>query len=153
MEYVESRQTKIELLAGEGNIEALKKLFEGGHTQLEIDTALENAIAYSQNMIAEYLISLGADISNCNYQGAYYAAHNNELEGLKFAVAKGVDINVNNGMLLNVSIQTAINTKCVAMVKWLLDNGATPKFITGRSLELIHNYGTEELKKLIENAK
>jgi len=151
MDDVESRQTKIELLAGEGNIEGLEKLFEAGYTQLEIDTALVNAIAYSKNKAAEYLLSLGADISNDNYQGAYYAAHNNEIEGLKFAVANGVDINVENGMLLNVSIEQATNTKSVDIVKWLLDNGADPKFITGRSQKLVNNYGTKELKKLIDN--
>ena len=147
-----SRQTQIELLAGEGNIEELQKLFESGYNQLEIDTALENAIAYSQIKTAEYLVSLGADLSNHNYQGAYYAVHNNELNGLKFAISKGVDINVNKGMLLNECIMTAINTKSVEMIKWLLDNGANPKLLSSQSLRLVEDYGTDELKNLIENA-
>ena len=147
-----SRQTQIELLAGEGNIEELQKLFESGYNQLEIDTALENAIAYSQIKTAEYLVSLGADLSNHNYQGAYYAVHNNELNGLKFAISKGVDINVNKGMLLNESIMTATNSKSIEMIKWLLDNGANPKLLSSQSLRLLEDYGTDELKNLIENA-
>lgn len=82
MEYVETRQTKIERLAGDGNIDDLKKVFESGHTHSEIDFALENAIAYSQIGTAKYLLSLGADILSHDSNGAYYAAHNNELTGL-----------------------------------------------------------------------
>src|SRR5262245_28467130 len=101
MEYGESRQTTIEMLAGDGNIDELRKILEPDHTQPEIDTALENAIAYSQIETAEYLLSLGADISSHNYNGAYYAVHNNQLEGLKFAIHNGMDINAGHGMLLN----------------------------------------------------
>lgn len=41
----ESRSTKIELLAGDGNLSELKNLLKTDYTQLEIDVALENAIA------------------------------------------------------------------------------------------------------------
>ncbi|HRH50093.1 MAG TPA: hypothetical protein PLP23_15160 [Panacibacter sp.] len=152
MVNTELRQTQIETLAGDGNIEELKKLFESGYTQLEIDIALENSIAYSQVKTAEYLLSLGADFSNYDYQGTYYAVHNNELEGLKFAISNGVDININNGMLLNESVMTAINTKSVELIKWLLDNGADAKLVTNQSLKLITEYGTDELKYLMKNA-
>lgn len=152
MAFEESRQNKIELLAGDGNIDELKKLFESGYTQSELDSALENAIAYSQIQMALYLLSLGADISSYGYNGVYYAVHNNELEGLKFAIANGVDINVNNGMLLNTGIETATNKKSINLIKWLLDNGANPKLLTDQSIKLISNYGTQELKNLIENA-
>ncbi|ANE51931.1 ankyrin repeat domain-containing protein [Flavisolibacter tropicus] len=149
----ESRLTRIELLAGDGHLEELMKLFESGYSQLELDVALENAIAYSQIKTAEYLLSLGANIANHNYQGAYYAVYHNEgLEGLKFAITNGVDINVNNGMLLNTSIVTGTNTKSVELVKWLLDNGANPRLLTKESLKLIDDFGTSELKSLIKNA-
>ena len=147
------RQNQIETLAGDGNIEKLKMLFAPGYTQSEIDTALENAIAYSQIETAEYLLSLGANLSGCGYNGVYYAVHNNELEGLKFAIAKGVDINIENGMLINTSIVTATNTKRTEIVKWLLDNGANPKLLSQQSLNLVDNYGTEELKILIRSVK
>lgn len=153
MKYTESRLTKIEILAGNGNIDDLKQILEPDYTQLEVDVALENAIAYSQIKTAEYLLSLGADISNYDYQGAYYAVHNDELEGLKFAIENGVDINVNNGMLLNTGIETAINAKSTELVKWLLDNGANSKLLTIQSLKLITDYGTDDLKGIIENAK
>jgi len=149
----DSRQTQIEMFAGDGNIEELKELFESGYTQSEIDTALDNAIAYSKIETAEYLLSLGADFSNYGYNGVYYAVHNNELKGLKFAIAKKVDINVEDGMLLNTSIITAINTKKIEIVKWLLDNGANKKLLTKQSLKLIDDYGTAELKNLIEKEK
>jgi ankyrin repeat protein len=116
----ESRQLKIERLAGDGNIDELKKILGFDYTQLELDVALENAIAYSQIKTAEYLMQLGADISNYNYQGVYYAVHNDELDGLNFAISKGVDVNFDNGILLNTSIIKAINTKNIEIIKLLL---------------------------------
>jgi uncharacterized protein len=152
MEYVETRQTKIERLAGDGDIEALEKVFESGHIQSELDSALENAIAYSQIRTAQYLLAMGADIRSNNYNGAYYAAHNNELTGLRFAVENGVGINANNGMLLTTAIVTATNTKSIEMVHWLLENGANTKLLKPDSLKLVRDYGTKELKDLIKNA-
>ena len=150
MEHIESRLTRIEILAGNGNIDGLKEILELSYTQLEIDVALENAIAYSQIKIAEYLLTLGADMSNYNYQGMYYAVHNNELEGLKFTVSQGVDINVNNGMLLNTSVMTTMNTNSIELATWLINNGANPKLLTSQSLKLIDECEAVELKKLIE---
>lgn len=147
----ESREYQIERLAGDGNLAEIKKLFESEYSQLEIDVALENAIAYSQIDTAEYLLSLGADFSNYNYQGVYYAVHNDEIEGLKYTISKGVDININNGMILNTSIMTATNSKSIEMVKWILKNGANPDLLTKDSLELVSRYGTDELKNLIKN--
>ncbi len=149
----ESRHHKIEVFAGDGNIAELAKLFEPGFTQLEIDIALENAIAYSQIETAEYLLSLGADFSNYDYQGTYYAVYNNELEGLKFAIARGVGVNVNKGMLINESIMTATNTKDTILVRWLLDNGADLNLLTEQSLKLVDEWGTDELKSIIGGGK
>ncbi len=151
MEYIEPRQTTIEILAGQGNIDELKKLFEVGHTKPEIDIALENAIAYSQIKTAQYLMLLGADISSHECNGAYYAVHNNQLEGLKFAIENGVDINVGNGILLNTGIMTATNTKSIELIKWIFDNGANPKLLTTQSLKLVADFGTNELKYLVKN--
>ncbi|HTE10188.1 MAG TPA: hypothetical protein VK645_04445 [Chitinophagaceae bacterium] len=147
-----SRLQTIEILAGDGNLDELTKLLAPGYNQLEIDIALENAIAYSQISTAGYLLSLGAKFSNHEYQGVYYAVHNNELKGLRFAISRGVDINVNNGMLLNTSIETAINTKSVELVKWLLDNGANAKLLTKQSLKLVEDFGSPELKIAINKA-
>ena len=139
----------IEELAGDGKLSELKLLFEKKHTQLEIDVALENALAYSQIETAEYLLSLGANFSNYNYQSVYYAVHNNELEGLKYAISKGVDINIQNGMILNTCIITVLNTKSLEMLKWILENGASISLLTEQSLDLINTYGSEELKQTI----
>ncbi|WP_375562358.1 hypothetical protein ACE193_07350 [Bernardetia sp. OM2101] len=114
---MEERTSIIEKLAGDGKLSELKLILEQNYTQLEIDVALENAIAYSQIKTAEYLLSLGANFSNYNYQGVYYAVHNNELNGLKYAISKGIDINVQNGMILNTSIMTTINTKNTKMLQ------------------------------------
>ncbi len=149
---MEKRQDFIETFAGKGNLTELKKLLDLGYSQLELDVALENAIAYSQVEIADYLIELGADFSNYNYQGVYYAVHNGELEGLKYSILKGVDIDVNNGMILNTSIITATNSKNTEMVSWILDKGANPNYLTKDSLEIVDRYGTLELKQLIRNA-
>lgn len=118
----------------------------------EIDDALENAIAYSQIKTAKYLLFLGANISSSDCNGAYYAAHNNELEGLRFAIKNGLDINVDNGMLLNTAIMTATNTKSIELLKWLLDNGANPELLTTQSLKLVTDFGTNELKSFINDA-
>ena len=145
-----SRQTNIEIFAGDGKLDELKLLLVQSFTQLEIDTALENAIAYSQIDMADFLLTLGARFENYNYQGIYYAVHNNELEGLKYAVSKGVDININNGMPLTTSIITTINSKDLTLIKWLLDNGADVKYLTQDHFTLIDKYGTDEFKELIK---
>lgn len=147
-----SRQAKIETYAGEGNIAGLRSMLDTGHTQSEIDTALENAIAFSHINAAEYLLTLGADISGNNYNGPYYAVHNNELEGLKFAIANGVDVNVENGMLLNTGVITAINTRETELLKWLFEHGADPEKLTGQTLKMVADFGTDELKEVIRSA-
>ncbi len=139
------------MFSGEGKLEQLQELLRQGYTQLEIDTALENAIAYSQIPIADYLLTLGAQFSHYNYQGVYYAVHNNEFEGLKYAIQKGVDINVNEGMLINESIITAVNTKDISIVKWLLDHGADTNCISRKSFEMAEECGTTELKILLNS--
>ncbi|MBA6316949.1 hypothetical protein [Cellulophaga baltica] len=149
---IESRSYKIEDFAGKGELERLKKLLGNDYTQLEIDIALGNALAYSRIETADYLLSLGADFSNYNYDGVYYAAHNNELDGLKYAVAKGVDINVREVMILNTSIMTFINEKDIKLIRWLLENGADINHLTQSSKELIERYGTDELKSIIEES-
>jgi uncharacterized protein len=149
---VKSRLPKIEDLAIAGDTEELQKLFKSGYTVAELNTALDDAIAYSQIQTAEYLISLGADFSFYGYNGVYYAAHNNELEGLKFAIEKGVDINFDNGILVNTCIVTAINTKSIQLVGWLLENGANPNLITKQSLKMVDDFGNKELKTLLANA-
>ena len=148
-----ARIQKIEVFAGDGNIAELKKLFEPEYTQQEVDVALENAITYSQIQTAEYLLLLGADFSNYGYQGVYYAVHNNELEGIKFAISKGVDINMGNGMLLNVGVETAINTKSVELVEWLISNGANANLLSRKTINSAMEWGNGELKAIIENAQ
>jgi hypothetical protein len=130
-----ARMGRIEEFAGEGATAELQRLFASGHSQEEIDAALGNAIAYSQLETAEYLLSLGADLTADGYIGVYYAAHNNELEGLKFAISKGVDINVENGMLLNVAVETACNTKSNEIIEWLIQHGADIQLLTPGMIE------------------
>ncbi|AEI50707.1 ankyrin repeat domain-containing protein [Runella slithyformis] len=146
-----NRQTKIELLAGDGKLDQLQQLLGQSYTQFEIDMALENAIAYSKLQTADFLLKLGAQFSNNEYQGVYYAVHNNELEGLKYSIQKGVDINVNNGMLINTSIITATNTKNISIVRWLIENGADTKYLTNDSIAIVEKFGTSALKELIKD--
>ena len=136
---MESRQTKIESLAGEGNLTELKKIFDSGYSQLELDVALENAIVYSRIPTAEYLLELGADFSNYDFQGTYYAVHNNEIQGLKFAIERGVDVNIMNGHLLNTAIITVNNTKDPTILKYLLAKGADINLL---SKEIMDALGT-----------
>ncbi len=144
-----SRDYKIERLSGLGDLEGLKKLFEPTYSQEELDLALINAIAFSKIEVAGYLLSLGADFSRDTYRGSYYAAHNSELLGLKFSISNGVNVNINNGMLLNVSIIAAINTRNVESVKWLFENGADSSLISESSLEVAKKFGNSELQSLL----
>ncbi len=146
---MDSRLTKIEILAGDGNLTELKKILDSGYSQLELDIALENAIAYSQIETAHYLLGLGADFSNYDYQGTYYAVHNNEIEGLKFAIERGVDVNINDGKLLNTGIVTVYNTKDPKTLNYLLENGADLKFL---SKKIMDAFGNNEIKEIIKNA-
>lgn len=146
---MDSRQTKIEILAGDGNLTELKRIFHSGYSQLELDVALENAIAYSRLKTADYLLELGADFSNYNYQGTYYAVHNNEIKGLKYAIERGVDVNINDGQLLNTAIVTVYNTKDPTILNYLLENGSDPKFLSN---EIMDAFGNTEIKEIIKNA-
>lgn len=145
-----SRRDQIVDSAVDGNFSRLETLFNSGYVQEELDLALLNALAYSRIEIADYVLGLGADFSYGNYEGVYFTAHNNELIGMKYAIAKGVDVNVNSGMLLNTAIVTFIYSKDIKIIKWLVENGANPYYLTESSIDLIDRYGTEELKTLIK---
>jgi len=140
-----SRQTQIKILSGDGNLSELTSLLGNNYTQLEIDIALENAIAYSQIKTAKFLLSLGANFSNYDYQGVYYAVHNNEIEGLKFAIENGVDIDISEGMIINTSILTCINNKNNEIIKWIINNGANLSLLTNENINLVRRYGNSEL--------
>ena len=145
----ESRNYLIERLCDLGKLEELKELLEPDHTQEELNIGLGIAIAYSQIEVAEYLIDLGADISHGDYDGVYYAVHNNEIEALKFSIKKGVNVNINNGQLLNTSIITAFNTKDTSILKWLLKNGADTSLVDKKTLKAFRTKEINELFKLI----
>ncbi|MDO6429655.1 ankyrin repeat domain-containing protein [Flavitalea sp. BT771] len=144
-----ARMGRVEKFAGDGATADLQLLFASGYSQEEIDSALENAIAYSQLETAEYLLSLGADFASNGYNGVYYAAYNNELEGLKFAISKGVDVNVEDGMPLNVAVETACNTKSKEMIEWLLQHGADIRLLTPGTIERAMSWGNDELKAIL----
>lgn len=145
------RQQRIETLAGAGSLRELRSMLESNHTQYELDSALTNAIAYSQIKVAEYLLVIGAKMESLDYEGVYFSVYNNQLEGLKFAINRGVDINLHKGTLINTSIETATNTGDCNILKWLLENGASPKLISDQSRDIANKYGTEELKELIKH--
>ncbi len=146
------RQTQINLLAGDSELEELKRLLESTNSQPEIDAALSNSISYSRLDVAEYLLELGANIESLYYEGVYYAVHNNKLEGLKFLVDKGVDVNILKVSLINTSIETAINTGDCGILKWLLANGANPKLISRNSKRIAKRHETLELQQIVKDA-
>lgn len=148
-----TRQTQIEILSGEGNLSELTSLLGNKYTQLEIDIALENAIAYSQIKMAKHLLMLDANFSNYDYQGVYYAVHNNEIEGLKFAIENGVDIDINEGMIINTSILTCINNESNEIIKWIINKGANLSLLTTENINLVRRYGNSELIDLTTLSK
>ena len=144
------REYLIERNAGWGNLDELKALFNSGYTQVEIDLALGSSIAYSRIEVAEYLVALGADVSFQDYDGVYYSVHNNEIEGFKFALSLGIDINLNNGLLLNTGVITAMNKKDIKIVNILLENGADKNLITKSTVKVLERFGEHELKTIFE---
>lgn len=146
------RLTQIEQLARDGELKKLKYLIGSNYSQLELDTAVTIAIAFSRLDVAEYLLDLGAKMENLSYEGVYYAVHNNEFDGLKFAIDQGVDVNIFKGSLINTSIETAINTGDCKILKWLLANGANPKYISRNSKRSAMRHGTLEIRKIINDA-
>lgn len=145
-----SRHYDIEDLAGKGQLETLKALLGNTYTKLELDIALCNAVAYGQLKTADYLLSLGGDFARYDYEGIYYAVHNNELAGLQYALSKGVDVNLKDGLLLNTAITTAINTQNITIVAYLLANGADVSLLTPDSLHAVSRYGSKALKKALQ---
>lgn len=145
------RDFNLELFSGDGELTKLKEMLSDKYTQLDIDNALINAVAYGKKEVADYLISLGADISYSDYEGVYYAVHNNELEGLKYAISKGVDINVNDGMILNAAIYTTIQKKCTELLNWIVENKASIELLTQDSKDLLQKYGTKKQQELISS--
>lgn len=144
-----SRRPRIENFARDGKLVELKELLHQGFSQIELDIALVNAIAYAHIDVADFLLSIGADFSRFNFQGVCYTVQNDELEGVKYAIGKGVDINVNNGMILNTSTITAIHTKSEVMVEWILSNGGDVDLLTEDSIELVRRYGNDNLKRIL----
>ena len=69
----DSRISRIEDAASEGNLSNLKEILETGFRQIEIDAGLVCAVAYSHVEVGEYLLCLGADLSYDNNSAAYYA--------------------------------------------------------------------------------
>ena len=144
----ESRRDKIEDLASQGNLGELKELLGTDFTQDEIDLAFADALAYSQIGIAEYLLSLGADISWENYYGVYNAVFNNEMEGLLFAMNHGAERFIREGKLLNKAIVAANKKKDTTILIWLIENGAD---ITQISDGILNAFGTKEIKEICES--
>ncbi|TAE46491.1 MAG: hypothetical protein EAY69_08655 [Cytophagales bacterium] len=70
---------------------------------------------------------------------------------MKYAISKGVNININCGMILNTSIQTCLNEKSNTLLEWILENGADRNLLTKNNLAIIDKYGTAELKELIKH--
>ena len=142
----DSRISRIEDAASEGNLSNLKEILETGFRQIEIDAGLVCAVAYSHVEVGEYLLCLGADLSYDNNSAAYYAVHNNQIEGLKFAVKNGVNVNANNGHLLNEAVVTAFNQKDLTILTWLLERGAKKTMLTKSTMK---HCATPEIKRVV----
>ena len=144
----EHRLTKIETLASDGLLTELRAFLGANFSQLEIDTGLSIAVACSHIDTARHLLAIGADLNWADAQGAYYAAHNNELEGLRFAITNGVDVNVGDGSLLNTAVVTAYNEDDITIIHWLLENGADTSLL---KKDIIESFGSPQIEKLIDS--
>lgn len=147
----QDRKYQIELFSGDGELEEIKELFTDGCTQTELNIALMNAIAYSQIAVAEYVLDMGAEWGYLEYESIYYAVHNNELEGLKFAIARGVDINVKRGLILNTCIYISVYHDNLEMINWVLANGAQLKYLRTEPIKIINEHRSEELKSIFKD--
>ena len=142
----DSRETQIEILSGEGKLSELKELLGSEYNQKEIDIALDSAISYSKVDVANYLLDIGANFSEDQWESTINCVVNNQIEGLEIALKHGLNINHNKGVLLNEAIVTAYNEKDTKVLRFLIENGANKTLIKN---DILNSFQTDEILNLV----
>ena len=145
------RDFNLELFSGDGELTKLKEMLSDKYTQLDIDNALINAVAYGKKEVADYLISLGADISYGDMKVFIMRFITMSWKALNMQFQKELIINVNDGMILNAAIYTTIQKKCTELLNWIVENKASIELLTQDSKDLLQKYGTKRQQELISS--
>lgn len=65
-------------------------------------------------------------------------------------IQNGVDININNGIIINTSILSSINSKSNDLLIWILKNGGDPNLLNNQNLYIAYSSENIELKKILD---
>lgn len=112
----------LELLraASDNDQATVTALVAAGLDEDSLNQALSCAVAYSHLHLAEYLMAKGAQLAWGDYDPLRCAIENGEIVATKFCLAHGIDINVQNGMILCLA---AISMP-PDFIAWLVNQGA-----------------------------
>ncbi|TGE29881.1 ankyrin repeat domain-containing protein [Hymenobacter metallicola] len=105
-------------------------LVAAGLDQDSLNQALTCAVAYSHLELAEYLLEHAAQLSWGDDDPLRYAVENGEVAATKFCLARGIAVNVHNGMVLN---RAAISMP-PEFLTWLIEQGADVNRAQGQAL-------------------
>ena len=138
-------QNDIEFVASENDISKVKEIIEAGANQDTLNAGLSCAVAYAHVELADYLIEQGANLTHSNYDPLYWACHNDNEQAIKYVLSKGIDININDGMI----IWLCADRMSSEFIQWLLENGADPSVRNGEVLIQTAEYGDIDVLKIL----
>ena len=122
----------LELLtaASDGDEDAVRALMAAGLDDDSLNQALSCAVAYSHLHVAEYLMVEGAQLTWGNHDPLRCAVENGEIAATIFCLAHGININVQDGMVICIA---AISMP-PDFIHWLITKGADVNSNQGRAL-------------------
>ena len=116
--------------ASDNNRAVVTALVQTGIDQESLNQAFSCAIAYSHLELAEYLLAQGAELTWGDNESLRCAVSNGEVGGTQFCLSRGIDVNVENGMVLG---EAAISMPPKFLI-WLLAQGAEVNIAEGQAL-------------------
>jgi ankyrin repeat protein len=119
------------LLAASDNDQAtVTALVAAGLDEDSLNQALSCAVAYSHLHLAEYLMTEGAQLAWGDYDPLHHALENGQIAATKFCLAHGIDINVQDGMIICL----AASSMPPNFVAWLIKQGADVNSNQGQAI-------------------
>ena len=134
--------------ACEGDLTAVESFLTKGVEENQLNEAFSCAVGYGHIDVAELLLRHGASFEAWSHDAVYWACHNGNEAGVRWALSNGVDINVQNGMILSTSIYHMSDD----FIQWLISAGADVNAKEGEALfTAISNQRPSVLLMLVKN--
>lgn len=134
--------------AANGDVALVKTFLLQSVTQDHLNEAFSCAVGYGHTEIADTLSSHGASFEAWDYDAVYWACHNGNETGIRYALSRGVDINVRDGMILSMCVCSMMPD----FVRWLITQGAHVDANNGQALlNAVIYQRPENVLVLIEN--